>query len=97
MADSLETYVNILTVIEENFTYKSNFPYCEPQLGKRGLYKPTGGQANAEQRELALLWVLNQADGKHDLLDIAERAEMPFSIISEAAAELVAANVIEKT
>lgn len=96
LADSLETYVNILMLIEENHTYKSNFPFCEPQLGKRGLYKQTGGHASAEQRELALLWVLNQADGKHDLLDIAERAEMPFSTIAGAAAELVAANVIKK-
>lgn len=96
MADSLATYFAILMLIERNCVYQSNFPYCEPQLGKRGLYKKTGGHANAEQRELALLWVLNQADGQHDLLNIADRADMPFEIIFNAAADLAAADVIRK-
>ena len=74
MADSLAAYYEIIALIENNYVYQSNFPYCEPQLGKRGLYRTTGGHANAEQRELAILWVLNQADGQHDLLEIAERA-----------------------
>jgi aminopeptidase-like protein len=96
MADSLAAYYEIIALIENNHIYRSNFPYCEPQLGKRGLYRKTGGHANAEQRELALLWVLNQADGQHDLLEIAEQANMPFSIIAGAATELVDANVIRK-
>jgi len=96
MADSLAAYYEIITLIENNLIYQSNFPYCEPQLGKRGLYRTTGGHANAEQRELALLWVLNQADGQHDLLDIAERAGISFSTIAVAANELVAGNVIRK-
>lgn len=96
MADSLAAYLEIVMLLERNHIYKSNFPYCEPQLGKRGLYKNTGGHANAEQRQLALLWVLNQADGQHDLLDIAERADMPFEIIADAAAELIAADVLKR-
>jgi len=34
---------------------------------------------------LALLWMLNLADGRHSLLDIAERAGMPFEAIARAA------------
>ena len=40
---------------------------------------------------MALLWVLNMADGRHTLLDIAERAQIPFEAI-HAAATLLEAN-----
>ena len=96
LSDSLTAYLKIIMLIESNHMYESNFPYCEPQLGKRGLYKKTGGHANAEERELALLWVLNQSDGQHDLLDIAERADMPFWSIADAPTALAEANVIRK-
>ena len=38
--------------------------------------------------QLALLWVLNQADGLHSLIDIAERADLSFDLIDEAAVAL---------
>ena len=94
MADSLAAYCAIFALIENNHVYQSNFPYCEPQLGKRGLYRATGGHGNPEQRQMAILWVLNQANGNHNLLDIAERADMPFETIASVAAELEAAEVI---
>ena len=96
MADSLAAYRAIFALIENNYVYKSNFPYCEPQLGKRGLYRTTGGHGNPEQRQLAILWVLNQANGQHDLLDIAERSGLQFEIVASAAAELAAADVIRR-
>ena len=96
MADSLAAYRAILALIENNYVYQSNFPYCEPQLGKRGLYRTTGGHGNPEQRQLAILWVLNQANGQHDLLDIAERSGLQFEIVASAAAELAAAEVIRR-
>ena len=96
MADSLAAYCAIFALIENNYVYQSNFPYCEPQLGKRGLYRTTGGHGNPEQRQLAILWVLNQANGKHDLLDIAERADLQFETIASVAEELAAAEVIRK-
>nr|WP_290940980.1 winged helix-turn-helix domain-containing protein [Haliscomenobacter sp.] len=30
---------------------------------------------------MAMLWVLNYADGNHSLLDIVEKAEMSFDVI----------------
>jgi aminopeptidase-like protein len=45
-----------------------------------------GGAQGAEQ--LALLWVLNLSDGTHTLLDIAERAKLPFDLIDRAAGAL---------
>jgi aminopeptidase-like protein len=32
-----------------------------------------------------MLWVLNLSDGRHALLDIAERAHIPFGVILDAA------------
>jgi aminopeptidase-like protein len=37
---------------------------------------------------MAFLWLLNQSDGMHSLLDIAERAQLPFKVIADAATEL---------
>jgi aminopeptidase-like protein len=34
---------------------------------------------------LAVLWVLNLSDGNHDLLAIAERAELRFDVVRRAA------------
>jgi aminopeptidase-like protein len=87
--ESFQICLEILQVLEKNQTYKNLFPKCEPQLGRRGLYRRTGGFSNTEKEELALLWVLNLSDGNHALLDIAERAQMPFSVIERAANDLV--------
>ena len=59
-------------------------PKCEPQLGRRGLYRQMGGMKDAAVREMAILWVLNLSDGQHDLLDIAARSGLPFDQISSA-------------
>jgi len=37
---------------------------------------------------MALLWTLNLSDGKHSLLDIADRANLSFEVIASAAAIL---------
>ena len=39
---------------------------------------------------MAMLWVLNLSDGGHSLLDIAQRASLPFSQIRAAADLLLA-------
>ena len=89
LADSFAKLLAVLQVLEQNKTYLNQNPKCEPQLGKRGLYGTIGGQANAKLRELAMLWVLNLADGHHPLLEIAERADLEFSLIQEAAEALL--------
>ena len=62
-------------------------PFGEPQLGRRGLYGAVGG-SNIPDGQLAMLWVLNLSDGDHSLLDIAERAGLPFETIRATAAML---------
>jgi aminopeptidase-like protein len=77
----------ILDALEHNRSYINQNPKCEPQLGKRGLYRAIGGAADRVD-ELAYLWVLNLSDGKHALLDIAERSGYPFAAIKNAADRL---------
>lgn len=89
LADSFAKCLSILHVLEHNKPYVNQNPKCEPQLGKRGLYRAIGGQAEGGFDELAMLWVLNLSDGKHTLLDIAERADLPFDSIQKAANALV--------
>ena len=84
---SLEACERILEILEHEARYLNLEPYCEPQLGKRGLYRPTGGSGLPDY-EMALLWVLNQSDGEHSLLDIAERAGIEFRTILRAARDL---------
>jgi aminopeptidase-like protein len=87
LADSLSVYLRTLDVLENDNAYVNLSPMGEPQLGKRGLYPPTGGQG-AGPELMARLWVLNLSDGDHGLLDIAERADMPFDEIRTAAKAL---------
>ena len=90
LVHSLETLWRIIGVIEGDGRYLNLSPKGEPQLGKRGLYRPIGGQKEAGGfDQMALLWVLSLADGKHSLLDTAERAGMPFAAIRAAADALL--------
>jgi len=77
---------DLFGVLESNLTYINQNPKCEPQLGKRGLYRLMGGLPDAGARELAMLWTLNLSDGQHSLLDIAERSGQGFAAIAAAAA-----------
>lgn len=87
LAESLRLCTAVLDVLEGNRRYRNLNPYCEPQLGKRNLYRSTGGEAIGTEIN-ARLWVLNLSDGEHTLLDIAERSGLPFSAISAAVALL---------
>jgi aminopeptidase-like protein len=89
LADSLAKVVDALSILEGNATYVNVNPACEPQLGRRGLFRSAGGRKDESVGELALLWVLNLSDGEHSLLDIAERAKLEFRAIRAAADLLV--------
>ena len=88
--------MSILGVLEHNKTYVNQNPKCEPQLGRRGLYTSIGGQTASRILELAMLWVLNCADGCHTLLDIADKADLEFGVIREAADALSKHNLLKE-
>ena len=75
-------------MLEGNRTYRNLSPYGEPQLGRRGLYRAVGG-TEIPGLEFALLWVLALSDGRHSLLDVAERSGLAFPTVRKAADLLV--------
>ena len=72
---SLTTILEIVEVLEGDCIYLNTQPKCEPQLGRRGLYR----ELSSNGETMAMLWVLNLADGKATLLEMAERASIPFA------------------
>ncbi len=96
LADSFSKALSVLDLLENNKVYINQNPKCEPRLGKRGLYRPIGGQTDGDQGELAMLWVLNLSDGYHTLLDIADRCGLPFDVIKNAADALLTHDLLKE-
>jgi aminopeptidase-like protein len=97
LADSFAKVLATLEVLEGNRIYRNRNPKGEPQLGKRGLYRSLGaGGMDRASKELAMLWILNLSDGSHSLLKIAERSNLPFELIREAADLLTDNNLLEE-
>jgi len=93
LEETLDAIAEILTIVDHDSRWLNRNPKCEPQLGRRGLYRTTGGSELGDA-DLARLWTLNFSDGQHGLLDIAERSGLPFSAIATAAAELSQADLL---
>jgi aminopeptidase-like protein len=94
LSESYRLIADIFEVIENDSAYRNTMPECEPQLGKRGLYD-SSDSAEARSNNLSLLWMLNMSDGEHSVLDIAERADIPFAILHEAARILEKGGLLE--
>jgi len=93
LGHSLGVYLRVLDVIETNDVYVNLNPKCEPQLGKRGLYRSIGG---GSFEEAPLLWVLNLSDGTQSLLDISDRSGLSFAAIRDAATALEAHGLLQQ-
>jgi aminopeptidase-like protein len=85
LGESYRLINETIGAIEANGTYLNTSPKGEPQLGKRGLYGAIGGDKDAAAANMAMLWILNQSDGTNSLLDIAERAKLPFAVVQRTA------------
>lgn len=96
LGEALSVYQRVLHVLENNRTYRNLKPMCEPQLGRRGLYENTGGSNERQINQMAVLWVLNYSDEQHSLLEIAEKAGLPFEDIRCAADRLLQCGLLEE-
>jgi aminopeptidase-like protein len=95
LGQALAAAEEIISIVDNNAIYLSTNPKGEPRLGKRGLYRQTAGQGGALPDEIALLWVLNLADGKHSLLETAEKSGLRFNKILAAADALHGVGLLE--
>jgi aminopeptidase-like protein len=74
-------------------------PHCEPMLSRRGLYhtlsiRKSSAFDRAVDPRTALMWVLSYCDGKHDLIDIAEKSGLPLEALTDAAERALHANLL---
>ena len=91
---SLDVFRAVVDEIESVECYRNLLPLGEPMLGRRGLYRAISGSSAGREGELALLWVLNLSDGEQDLHSIADRSDIAYERIREAADLLVTAGVL---
>jgi len=95
MEKSVQKYLEIIFLIENNFVYENRFPYCEPHLGKRDLYPTLGSQKDTTDYINSIMWILNLADGSNDIIAIAKRSKINFETLIMAAEKLSEKGLIQ--
>ena len=86
LAESLQLCAELIEMLGANHYYVNTSPMCEPKLGSRGIER---SECNA-----SIPWLLNLADGQHDLLDICEKSKHPFADLRQAARVLAKHDLI---
>jgi aminopeptidase-like protein len=71
MEQTVNVYFQMVRVLELNNMYINTVPFCEPQLGKRGLYPFSVGPGDFRDLIHTRMHLLNYADGEHNLIEIA--------------------------
>lgn len=94
LAEAVDRCLELVEVLESDRRCVNLSPYGEPQLGRRGLYRSAGGAVATPDDERALLWVLNQCDGRSSLLDIASRSGLRYAVVRRAAERLERAELL---
>lgn len=89
LGESVQTLAELIAVIDQNRKLLNLSPKGEPRLGKRQLYGSVGGMAPG-RFEHALLWLLSLSDGRHDLVSIAQKSQIEWPLLVEAADRLEA-------
>jgi aminopeptidase-like protein len=84
LGETLDVLLEVFDLLEQNQIFERIDGRGEPQLGRRGLYRAISGQKDHAATQMALLWALNLADGRHSLLDMAERSGRPFREVAAA-------------
>jgi len=93
MKEAIDVYEEACLGLDRNRRYCNLKPFGEPQLGKYGLYGTLGDRRRPHDRS-ALMWLLNYADGRHDLLDIAAKSGLAPSLLDAAARRLLEAGLL---
>jgi len=95
MEKSVYKYIDVIELIEKNERYINKLPYCEPQLGKRGLYPTLGSQKSTEDIVKAIMWIINLCDGENDLITISEKSKIPVKDLFPVVDNLIENGILE--
>ena len=82
-----------IELIENNDTYKTK-TLCEPHLSKRNLY-PTISDGNVNFKYSLLLDILSYSDGRHDVIQIADKLSVPAWTLYESISLLIKNQLLE--
>jgi aminopeptidase-like protein len=93
MVDTINTLEEVVNVLERNRTYQTLKPFCEPHLEKYGLYDIEGPR---DAGVAAVMWLMDQSDGKTDVLTIAEKSGRDFGLLADAAEACERAGLVKK-
>lgn len=89
-----EVYKQCIEALESNYKYKINC-FCEPQLGKRGLY-PTISQKGTYDSIKIMTDFIAYADGQNDLIDISDIINVPVKELLPIIKKLEECKLIER-
>lgn len=95
LEQSYRLYCRMLEALEVN-GYPRTRVFGEPQLGRRGLY-PSISKKGSTDTVRTLLDVISYCDGKHTVIDIAERLSKPFEEIESILENLKRNGLIEQS
>jgi len=68
--------------------FMGTHPFCEPPLGRYGLYQGYGWINDREFQE-SVMWLLNYSDGLHDLQQVSTKSKIAVPLLEQAATKLV--------
>ena len=85
---------DVIRLLENNGYYRIKV-FCEPQLGKRGLY-PSISKKGSYDAIKSMTNFIAYADGKHDLIWIADKIHVPASELYEIKDKLLAHDLLEE-
>lgn len=96
---ALEDYVLLLKELADSIElddyYENQSPFGEPQLGKRGLYPTLMKIEDRGESHKRLLYLLNYSDGKHSVLDIANKMNTTVLSFRNEIQSLVAKDLLK--
>ncbi len=95
LSETVDVFEEICLALDRNMTYRNTVAHCEPQLGRHGLYPSLGAQRTVERERQDLMWLLSQANGERDLLQIAKRSGSKVVDLHNAATKCLEVGLLE--
>ena len=94
LQETIDCYEMICKGLDMNVAYKGTVQFCEPQLGKRGLYPDSAQPEDSRVLLHRLLHLLSYSDGDTDLLQIAKLRDESILDYAETVKKCVEANTL---
>lgn len=96
MTETIELYFSFIKAFELNDYYLNTNLFCEPQLGKRGLYPSSVNPEINRKKIHNRMHLLSFSDGKKDLIEIAELNNTSIFDFEQDIKDLIKADLLIK-